>query len=110
MPAIEEWSLENRDNESHVFHIHQTHFRIVEINGVPTSERTEQTLRDTIELPACLNWGSVDPQDPYVNDRPSPGKIACNPIGPGCACPYKSQALQARCSITAIFLNTRTRA
>ena len=33
-PTIEEWTIENRDNESHDFHIHQIHFRVMKINGV----------------------------------------------------------------------------
>lgn len=79
MPAVEEWTVENRDNESHVFHIHQVHFRVVEINGVPTSERTEQTLLDTIELPACRDWGNTDPDNAYANDPTFLGKNCRQP-------------------------------
>jgi FtsP/CotA-like multicopper oxidase with cupredoxin domain len=31
----EEWVIRNRSNDMHVFHIHQVHFQVVEINGVP---------------------------------------------------------------------------
>jgi len=32
---VEEWSIRNDSNDLHVFHIHQVHFQVVEINGVP---------------------------------------------------------------------------
>jgi hypothetical protein len=81
MPAVEEWTIENRDNESHVFHIHQIHFRVIERNGVPTDDHTEQTLVDTVVLPACQDWGNSDPGDPYANDPTFLGK--------NCVSPYK---------------------
>jgi FtsP/CotA-like multicopper oxidase with cupredoxin domain len=74
MPAVEEWTVENRDNESHVFHIHQVHFRVVEINGIRTDEQTGQTMRDTIELPACRDWGTTNPNAPYANDPTFTGR------------------------------------
>lgn len=79
MPAVEEWTVENRDNESHVFHIHQVHFRVVERNGIPTDDHTEQTLVDTVVLPACQDWGSSNPDDPYANDPTFLGKNCRSP-------------------------------
>ena len=33
--AIEEWTVRNASGELHDFHIHQTHFQVTEVNGVP---------------------------------------------------------------------------
>jgi FtsP/CotA-like multicopper oxidase with cupredoxin domain len=46
--TIEDWIIENRARESHVFHIHQLHFQLVGRDGVEVSEAM---LRDTIDLP-----------------------------------------------------------
>jgi len=45
---VEDWIIENRSQEPHAFHIHQTHFLPVGLRGVPYEE---PTLRDTINLP-----------------------------------------------------------
>src|SRR5579862_6512823 len=45
---VEDWIVENRSPEDHVFHIHQIHFRTVEVNGKPVNDTT---LRDTIDVP-----------------------------------------------------------
>ncbi len=46
--AVEDWTIENRSPEDHVFHIHQLHFKVLEVSGKPTDEAT---LRDTIDIP-----------------------------------------------------------
>ncbi len=46
--AVEDWTIENRAEEDHVFHIHQIHFRVLEVDGKPVNDGT---LRDTIDLP-----------------------------------------------------------
>jgi FtsP/CotA-like multicopper oxidase with cupredoxin domain len=46
--AVEDWVVENRALETHAFHIHQIHFRVLEIDGKPAPNRD---LRDTIEIP-----------------------------------------------------------
>jgi FtsP/CotA-like multicopper oxidase with cupredoxin domain len=46
--TVEDWVIENRARESHVFHIHQLHFQLLERDGQPVRE---QALRDTVELP-----------------------------------------------------------
>lgn len=46
---VEDWTIENRSQESHAFHVHQLHFVVVRALGVPWEE---PTLRDTINLPA----------------------------------------------------------
>jgi len=33
--AVEEWTIRNESDELHDFHIHQTHFQVTEVNGVP---------------------------------------------------------------------------
>jgi FtsP/CotA-like multicopper oxidase with cupredoxin domain len=44
---VEDWTIENRSKELHAFHIHQTHFQLLEWNGVPVNE---PFLRDTINV------------------------------------------------------------
>jgi len=46
--AIEDWTIENRALETHAFHMHQIHFRVLEIDGKPAPNND---LRDTIEIP-----------------------------------------------------------
>jgi FtsP/CotA-like multicopper oxidase with cupredoxin domain len=46
--TVEDWIIENRAREAHVFHIHQLHFQLIERDGVKASE---SALRDTIDLP-----------------------------------------------------------
>ncbi|HEY3971394.1 MAG TPA: multicopper oxidase domain-containing protein [Candidatus Sulfotelmatobacter sp.] len=53
--AIEDWTIENRALETHAFHIHQIHFRVLEIDGKPAPDND---LRDTIEIPY---WGGNGP-------------------------------------------------
>jgi FtsP/CotA-like multicopper oxidase with cupredoxin domain len=56
--AIEDWTLENHTQEVHAFHLHQLHFVVMEINGVPTHD---PSVRDTIVVPY---W---DGQGPYTS-------------------------------------------
>jgi len=46
--ALEDWTIENRALETHAFHIHQIHFKVLEIDGKPAPN---QDLLDTIEIP-----------------------------------------------------------
>jgi len=46
--AVEDWIVENRALETHAFHIHQIHFKMLEVDGKPV---VDQDLRDTIEIP-----------------------------------------------------------
>lgn len=46
---VEDWTIENRSQESHTFHIHQLHFLVVGGRGIRWEETT---LRDSIDLPA----------------------------------------------------------
>ena len=45
---VEDWTIENRSPEDHVWHTHQIHFRVLEIDGKPVND---PTLRDTIDVP-----------------------------------------------------------
>jgi FtsP/CotA-like multicopper oxidase with cupredoxin domain len=44
---VEDWIIENRSQELHDFHIHQTHFLVVERDGVAVDE---PYLRDTVNV------------------------------------------------------------
>ena len=46
--TVEDWVIENRALQDHVFHIHQIHFKVLEINGRPVPD---SGLRDTIDIP-----------------------------------------------------------
>jgi FtsP/CotA-like multicopper oxidase with cupredoxin domain len=46
--AVEDWTVENRALETHAFHMHQIHFRVLEIDGKPIAH---QDLKDTVEIP-----------------------------------------------------------
>ncbi|HEV2992210.1 MAG TPA: multicopper oxidase domain-containing protein, partial [Candidatus Angelobacter sp.] len=46
--TVEDWTLENRSREEHVFHIHQIHFQVLESNGKPVND---PAMRDTVDLP-----------------------------------------------------------
>ncbi len=53
--AVEDWTIENRAGEAHAFHIHQLHFLVMAINGVPV---TNPELQDTFTIP---NWSGSGP-------------------------------------------------
>jgi FtsP/CotA-like multicopper oxidase with cupredoxin domain len=53
--AVEDWTIENRAGETHAFHIHQIHFLVMAINGVPVPN---PDLQDTITIP---NWSGSGP-------------------------------------------------
>ncbi len=54
--ALEEWTVQNTATEEHVFHIHQTDFQVVEIDGQPQPFTGYQ---DTINLPAATKKGGA---------------------------------------------------
>jgi len=60
---VEDWVIENRSQELHAFHIHQTHFQLLEWNGAPVDE---PYLRDTINVPY---WDGKSPVYPSVKLR-----------------------------------------
>jgi len=46
--SVEEWVVENWTNELHAFHIHQLHFRLLEVNGKPEAN---PPLLDVVNVP-----------------------------------------------------------
>lgn len=46
--TVEDWTIENRSREDHVFHIHQIHFQVIEVDGKSTDD---PAIRDTVDLP-----------------------------------------------------------
>ncbi len=60
---VEDWVLENRSQELHAFHIHQTHFALMEFFGLPVNE---PFLRDTVNVPY---WDGKNPVYPRVRLR-----------------------------------------
>jgi FtsP/CotA-like multicopper oxidase with cupredoxin domain len=52
--AVEDWTIENRALETHAFHIHQIHFKVLEVDGKPAADND---LRDTIEIPYWTGTG-----------------------------------------------------
>jgi FtsP/CotA-like multicopper oxidase with cupredoxin domain len=60
---VEDWTIENRSRESHVFHIHQSHFLVLERN----SELADDSyLLDTVDVPY---WDGHSAQFPSVKLR-----------------------------------------
>jgi FtsP/CotA-like multicopper oxidase with cupredoxin domain len=52
--AVEDWTIENRSLENHVFHIHQIHFQVLEQNGVPVPDGQ---FLDTVQVPYWTGSG-----------------------------------------------------
>jgi FtsP/CotA-like multicopper oxidase with cupredoxin domain len=48
--AVEDWIIQNRTAEHHEFHMHQIHFLLEEVNGVPVS-LDQQQFFDMIQVP-----------------------------------------------------------
>jgi FtsP/CotA-like multicopper oxidase with cupredoxin domain len=46
--TVEDWTIENRAQEDHFFHIHQLHFQVLDVNGQPVND---PALRDTVDIP-----------------------------------------------------------
>jgi FtsP/CotA-like multicopper oxidase with cupredoxin domain len=53
--SVEDWTISNRSGEVHAFHIHQIHFLVEAINGVPV---TNPEMQDTVIVP---NWTGTGP-------------------------------------------------
>lgn len=52
--TVEDWVVENRAPQDHVFHIHQLHFQVLEVNGKPVND---PALRDTVDIPFWIGNG-----------------------------------------------------
>ena len=46
--TVEDWTIENRAQEDHIFHIHQIHFQVLAIDGQPVND---PAIRDTVDIP-----------------------------------------------------------
>lgn len=60
---VEDWTIENRSMESHAFHIHQSHFLLLERDDEPASD---SYLLDTVDVPY---WDGVSSRFPNVKLR-----------------------------------------
>jgi FtsP/CotA-like multicopper oxidase with cupredoxin domain len=61
--GVEDWVIENRSQEIHTFHIHQTHFLLLERDGNAVDE---PYLRDGVAVPY---WDGVSKEYPSVKIR-----------------------------------------
>jgi FtsP/CotA-like multicopper oxidase with cupredoxin domain len=61
--TVEDWIIENRSNELHDFHIHQSHFLLLDYSGTQVNE---PFLRDTVNVPYFNGRGLTYP---YVRLR-----------------------------------------
>jgi FtsP/CotA-like multicopper oxidase with cupredoxin domain len=53
--TVEDWTVENRAGEDHVFHIHQLHFQVMAVDGAAVND---PALRDTYDIPY---WSGTGP-------------------------------------------------
>jgi FtsP/CotA-like multicopper oxidase with cupredoxin domain len=60
---VEDWTIENRSRESHAFHIHQSHFLLLERDREPAAE---PALLDTVDVPY---WDGSSTEFPAVKVR-----------------------------------------
>jgi FtsP/CotA-like multicopper oxidase with cupredoxin domain len=55
--AVEDWTIENQSPEVHEFHMHQIHFLLLALNGVPVPKEQQQ-LHDMVQVPF---WSGTGP-------------------------------------------------
>ena len=72
--AVEDWTIENRAQENHEFHMHQIHFLLTGRNGKPVPAIEQQYL-DTVDVPYWTGTGPypsvtlrMDFRGPVVGD------------------------------------------
>ena len=68
--TVEDWVIQNTAGEDHIFHIHQIHFQVLEVNGVAVND---PAIRDTVDLPYWNGSGAypsvklrMDFRDPNI--------------------------------------------
>jgi FtsP/CotA-like multicopper oxidase with cupredoxin domain len=54
--SVEDWTIQNRTGEVHEFHMHQIHFMLLAINGVPVPKQQQQ-LHDMVQIPYWTGTG-----------------------------------------------------
>jgi FtsP/CotA-like multicopper oxidase with cupredoxin domain len=59
--SVKDWTIENRAQENHAFHIHAIHFLLLASNGVPVPP-DQRHYQDVVTLPF---WDGVGP---YPNE------------------------------------------
>ncbi len=55
--SVEDWTIQNRANEDHAFHMHQIHFKLLARDG-KTLPPEEQQILDTVNIP---HWSGTGP-------------------------------------------------
>jgi FtsP/CotA-like multicopper oxidase with cupredoxin domain len=55
--SVEDWTIQNRSPENHEFHMHQIHFLLLAVNGVPVPP-SQQQFYDTFQVPY---WSGTGP-------------------------------------------------
>jgi FtsP/CotA-like multicopper oxidase with cupredoxin domain len=70
--TTEEWVIENWTNELHAFHIHQVHFRVLDVNGEPM---LHPALLDVVNVPYASATGYHSKEGPI---RPGRVRIKLN--------------------------------
>jgi FtsP/CotA-like multicopper oxidase with cupredoxin domain len=72
--SVEDWTIENRTGEHHEFHMHQIHFKLLALNGVPVPA-SQQQYYDTYQVPFWTGSGPypsikvrMDFRGPVVGD------------------------------------------
>jgi FtsP/CotA-like multicopper oxidase with cupredoxin domain len=73
--TTEEWVVENWTNELHAFHIHQVHFRVLEVDGKPLSD---PPLLDVVNVPYAEATGYHSKEGPV-----RPGRVKIKLFFPG---------------------------
>jgi FtsP/CotA-like multicopper oxidase with cupredoxin domain len=63
--AVEDWTIENRTQEVHEFHIHQVHFQVIAINGDRVPEKKRQWY-DTFQVGY---WDGIAKKYPSITLR-----------------------------------------
>lgn len=63
--AVEDWTIENRTQELHEFHIHQIHFQVIAIDGKPVPPKNRQ-FYDTYQVGY---WDGVSRKKPSITLR-----------------------------------------
>ena len=68
--TVEDWVVQNTALEDHIFHIHQLHFQVLEVDGQPVNDAA---IRDTVDLPYWSGSGAypsvklrMDFRDPNI--------------------------------------------
>ncbi len=68
--TVEDWVIQNQAMEDHIFHIHQIHFQVMAVNGVPVDD---PAIRDTYDIPYWTGQGAypsitvrMDFRDPNI--------------------------------------------